>query len=663
MGPPQGRCFGAPWAWRIGEQSMPYIRRSLDAMDDQEGGWNGGAGLLFSLRFDPMRAGFDRALASFPVSALISRLLGWGKNSGQGRPQGAVMVAAAVALYAAALFVPDQQPRRRRLAASAAARPTSATRPRAVPAPDDGLRILSSNDEYLENVIHSVSIGAGDDEPVLVARVQTMPPDVAGATSAWETEHDRLEKEEVERFKQLWLSLVEREQRLELRLMDLDGLIEQEATVKELENRVGLAAVEARLLELKVLSLGEENERLKAQAAELEAVRAQLGRAKEKLRALKERVQVEREESRSEAAALRDKVMELEKTGEKRERVLAAEAAELRRAKAALEEENRELARRLQDAEQVSTAVSLVHEDDMVDEASNLREANDRLTRQIEQLHSDHCAHVEELVYLKWVNACLRHDLRGGDHHPSSAQQHQDGVGSAMPSAMDLSKSMSYRSSEKAKELMLQYGSLGLDGYDPALFSPLNESTYGDGESHQRRVGDHDEPGRSPVVPSPAAAAPEHRAGHGKLKFLRNIKKLLASSRRSHGHDRKSKKAAPDHEHLEKAMRWLSSSSHDALGADSSYESTPLSSCDRTPLSSVTTVDLHARARAGEAPSAPRLEAETRLARSKSDNGASFGREATRYHSLRPDRPAGPGTDGFHSPEKTRRYSDGLTSS
>lgn len=397
---------------------MPNIRRSLDAMDDQEGGWNGGAGLIFSLRFDPMRASFDRTLASFPVSALISRLLGWSKKSSQGRPQGSVVVAAAVALYVAALFVSDQQPRRRRrrLAASAAARPTSgmqlvslvdrtlvliicdlicidlsaATRPRALPAPDDGLRILSSNvsrdpwlerpfldhgnrttsncltfvskDEYLENVIHSVSIGAGDDEPVLVARVRTMPPDVAGATSAWETEHDKLEKEEVERFKELWLSLVEREQRLELRLMDLDGLREQEATVKELENRVDLAAMEARLLELKVLSLREENERLKAQAAELEAVRAQLGRAKEKLRALKERVQVEREESQSEAATLRDKVMELEKTGEKRERVLAAEAAELRRAKAALEEENRELARRLQDAEQVSSAVSLVRE-------------------------------------------------------------------------------------------------------------------------------------------------------------------------------------------------------------------------------------------------------------------------------------------------------------
>uniref|UniRef100_A0A453EYS1 Uncharacterized protein n=1 Tax=Aegilops tauschii subsp. strangulata TaxID=200361 RepID=A0A453EYS1_AEGTS len=133
----------------------------------------------------------------------------------------------------------------------------------------------------------------------------------------------------------------------------------------------------------------------------------------------------------------------------------------------------------------------------MVDEASYLREANDRLTRQIEQLHSDHCAHVEELVYLKWVNACLRHDLRGGDHHPSSAEQDQDGAGSAMPSAMDLSKSMSYRSSEKAKELMLQYGSLGLDGYDPALFSPLNESTYGDGESAVAGRGRARESGRA----------------------------------------------------------------------------------------------------------------------------------------------------------------------
>ncbi|KAM0864328.1 hypothetical protein ACQ4PT_043944 [Festuca glaucescens] len=652
MGPPpspQGRCFGAPWAWRIGEQGM------LDVTGEMEGGGNGGAGLGFSLRFDPMRAGFDRALVSFPASALISRLLGWTENSSQGRPpHGSAVVAAAVAVYLAARFVSDQQPRhhrRRRLAASAVDKLNSATRPRALPAPGDGLRILSSNDEYSENVIHGASIGAGDDEPVLVARVQTMPPHVAGsASSDGESEKER---EEVDRFKELWLSLVEREQRLELQLMDLDDLREQEATVRELENRLGVAAAEARHLELKVLSLREENEGLKAHTSELDAVRAQLGRAKQKLRSLKERVQVEREEAQREAAALRERVTELEKNGEQREKELAAEAASLRKANAGLEEENRELARRLQDAEQVASCVSLLHEEDNGDEANYLRDTNlERLTRQIEQLHSDHCAHVEELVYLKWVNACLRHDLRGNDHQPSS-----------MSSAMELSKSMSYRSSEKAKELMLRYGNLGLD---PALLSPLNESLYGDGEDRQRRRG-HDEPGRSPgVTATTAASAPEKQAGHGNLKFLKNIKKLLASSKKGqgHGNDRKSIKA-PNDEHVEKALRWLSSS-HDAFGGDSSYESTPLSSCQRTPLSSVTTLDSRAHARGGETAAEPAvtgLPAEAQLVRSKSDVGASFGREGSRYHALRRDRPAGVGQDGFHAPEKMRRYSEELTSS
>ncbi|XP_044345945.1 uncharacterized protein [Triticum aestivum] len=612
MGPLQGL-----WAWRTGEQCMPNIWRSLDAMDDQEGG------LIFSAQLDPMRAGFDPTLISFPVPALISRLLGWSNNSGQGRPQGFVMVAAAaVALYVAALFVSGQQPRRRRLAASAAARPTSA-RPRALPlpAPDGGLlRILSGNNhEYLEKVVHSASIGArDDDEPVPVARVQSML--------------DKEQEDDVERFKELWLSLVEREQRLELQLMHLDGLREQ------LEHRLSVAALETWILKLDALLLHEENERLKAQAAELEAVRAQLGRAKEKLRALKERVQIEREESQREAATPRDKVMQLEKSGENRERVLAAEAATLRKAKAGLEEENMELARRLQHVEQVSSSVtiSLVDGDDMVDEANYLREANERLTRQIEQLRRDHCAHVEELVYLKWVNACLRHDVRGRDHHPSSAEQDEDGDGRAMTSsAMDLSKSMSYRSSEKAKELMLRYGSLGLDGHDPALFSPLSESIDRDGENHQLRVGDHDEPWRSPVTPSAVVAIPQNRVGNAKLKFVRNIKKLLASTRRSHGHNRRSEK---------KAMRCLASSSHDALSGDSSYES----SCQ----SSMTTVDLDARARCGKAaaevPVASRLEADTQLARSKGYMGASLGPEARSYHALRPDGPAGVGSDQFN---------------
>ncbi|KAL5223005.1 hypothetical protein ABZP36_027718 [Zizania latifolia] len=712
MGPlPQPFPLQGPWwSWGVGEQEW-WLERMEGA---GEGKSNGGDDLIFSLQFDPGKLGF-------PVSALLSHLLGWSKSSSQGRSEGSTtaaaegggetaaavaVVASAFAAYLVAMYASDHRrphrPRRRRLVGI-----NSADRPRALPTPDDGLRILSTNDESLENVIHGASVGAWDDEPVIVARVEMNPTDMARANASDETENDQSEKEleEVERLKELWLSLLEREQRLQLRMAEIDELREQETTVRELEKLVSVAAVEARLLELKSSSLHEENRRLEARVSELDAVRAKLARAKEKLRELKARVQREQEEAQRVAAALRDRVTELErnseereralaaeaaavrqrmaelekngqereralaaeaaavlermteleKNGQERERALASEAAALRQANAGLEEENLELALRLQDAQQVASAVNLALEEDVVKEAKYLRETNERLTRQIEQLHGDHCARVEELVYLKWVNACLRYELRSKDgdkEHPSSGKPEHDGPGGL--SARDLSKSMSFRSSEKAKELMLRYGRPGLDGFDPALFSPLHESVYGDGDEyeHPQPRDDVDGTPRS-VDPSvtmdaadAAAAAPSKRAGRGKLKLLGNIKKLLVTGKTGHGHgDRRSSKikAASQvrDEHLEKARQWLSS--HDILDDDDSYESTPLSSssCDRTPLSSATTAgSLHSRETAAAAAASRLLGAET--ARSRNDVVASsYGREASRYHALRLDHPAG----------------------
>ncbi|KAL5226277.1 hypothetical protein ABZP36_014542 [Zizania latifolia] len=841
----------------MGEQGVHSVWW-LERMEGAgEGKSNGGHGLRFCLQFDPGKLGLDRGMLGFPVSALLGHLLGWSKSSrgGEAAAAAVAVVASAFAVYIVAIYASDHQRSRRSRRRRLAGMMNSAARPRALPTPDDGLRILSSNEESLENVIHGASVGAWDDEPVIVARVLMNPTDTAVANAGDETEEqDQSEKEreeEIERLKELWLSLLEREQRLQLRLAELDELREQEATVRELERRVRVAAVEARLLELKASSLQEENQRLEAQVSELDAVRAKLARAKEKLRELKARVQREQEEAQRVAAALRDRVTELEKNGEERERALAAEAAAirqrmtelekngqereralaaeadaarqrmtelekngqereralaaaadearqrmtelekngqereralaaaadearqrmtelekngqereralaaeadaarqrmtelekngqereralaaeanatrqrmtgleknsqereralaaeanaarqrmteleknieererdlaaeaavvwqrmaeleknveererslaeeaaaLRQANAGLEEENLELALRLQDAEQVASTVNLVLEEDVVKEANYMRETNERLTRQIEQLHSDHCAHVEELVYLKWVNACLRYELHGQDgdgENPSSGKPEHDGSGSL--SARDLSKSMSFRSSEKAKELMLRYGYPGLDGFDPALFSPMHESVYGDGNEYQHHHPRGENVDGPPRSPDPSAS-PSKRAGSGnKLKFLGNIKKLLVTGKRGHGHghgDRrgssKIQAAAPVRdEHLEKALQWLSS--HDVLYDDDSYESTPLSSsCERTPLSSVTTAgSSHAREMTSSAAGAAAsrlLEAET--ARSRSDLGASsYGREASQYHALRPDHPA-----------------------
>ena len=90
----------------------------------------------------------------------------------------------------------------------------------------------------------------------------------------------------------------------------------------------------------------------------------------------------------------------------------------------------------------------LVQDDILADADADiaiLRHANEDLARQVEGLQNDRFTEVEELVYLRWVNACLRYELRN--------YQAPEGT----ISAVDLNKNLSPRSQEKAKRLMLQY--------------------------------------------------------------------------------------------------------------------------------------------------------------------------------------------------------------
>jgi hypothetical protein len=74
-----------------------------------------------------------------------------------------------------------------------------------------------------------------------------------------------------------------------------------------------------------------------------------------------------------------------------------------------------------------------------------LRHVNEDLIKQVEGLQSSRFSEVEELVYLRWVNACLHHELHN----------HQTTL--ARVSALDLNKSSSPELVEKAKQLMLEY--------------------------------------------------------------------------------------------------------------------------------------------------------------------------------------------------------------
>lgn len=79
------------------------------------------------------------------------------------------------------------------------------------------------------------------------------------------------------------------------------------------------------------------------------------------------------------------------------------------------------------------------------EEVSNLRHANEDLLKQVEGLQMNRFSEVEELVYLRWVNACLRFELRNYQ------------TPSGKLSARDLSKNLSPKSQARAKQLMLEY--------------------------------------------------------------------------------------------------------------------------------------------------------------------------------------------------------------
>lgn len=104
------------------------------------------------------------------------------------------------------------------------------------------------------------------------------------------------------------------------------------------------------------------------------------------------------------------------------------------------------------------------------EEINKLRHVNEDLTKQVEGLQMNRFSEVEELVYLRWVNACLRYELRNYQ------------APSEKISARYLNKTLSPKSRERAKLLMLEYagsergqGDTDLETASSAPSSPRSE--------------------------------------------------------------------------------------------------------------------------------------------------------------------------------------------
>ncbi|KAE7996016.1 hypothetical protein FH972_000765 [Carpinus fangiana] len=100
------------------------------------------------------------------------------------------------------------------------------------------------------------------------------------------------------------------------------------------------------------------------------------------------------------------------------------EVVELRRLNKELQLEKRNLACRLTSMESQLASVAKASESDIVAkikaEASLLRHTNEDLCKQVEALQISRLNEVEELAYLRWVNSCLRTELRNSCSTASS---------------------------------------------------------------------------------------------------------------------------------------------------------------------------------------------------------------------------------------------------
>ncbi|CAN1782206.1 Protein CHUP1, chloroplastic [Linum perenne] len=269
-------------------------------------------------------------------------------------------------------------------------------------------------------------------------------------------EDDNYHEIEISHLKNKVRLLEERERNLELQLLELYGLKEQQTAVMELQNRVKINNMETKLLTLKIETLQAENQKLQAQASHHMKTVSDLDAARTKIKLLKKKLRSQTEQNKEQILILKKKVSKLQEqeiandSGEQQQlqrlKDLEAQAEELKKSNSKLREENSDMAHRLEATQVLANSVLENPEMEELRQHSNrLSEENMHLTKEAERMKADRCSDVEELVYLRWINACLRYELRNFQAPNGKA------------AARDLSKSLSPESEEKAKKLILQY--------------------------------------------------------------------------------------------------------------------------------------------------------------------------------------------------------------
>ncbi|KAL0905933.1 hypothetical protein M5K25_024386 [Dendrobium thyrsiflorum] len=390
-------------------------------------------------------------------------------------------------------------------------------------------------------------------------------------------------EQDISYLKNLVFALRERERNLQLQLVECFGMQGREAALRELESQLKIINLEAKLFGLKIESLQSENQRLKAQVLVHSRVRSELEAAEGKNKVLKRRIKLDGVQTKENISVLHQMIGVFQDEEQKHGRDASEMERKMKRLKeleeengclgtriSSLVQENLELKRKLDSAQKIANSIIEYRKAEELEQVQNLKQSNDKLLKEIEKLRLNQSSDVEELVYLRWVNACLRYELRN----------YQPPQGKTV--ARDLSKCLSPRSEEKAKQLILEYANSHTDP------NAMNSIVLDDHSSSHMSTG-----GESDVAFMEISSTLKHSSN--KIKFFSKLKKLILGKdhhcNRVYSVDRTPTSCNSDHR-----VSFSNSSVDDIFGRDSydSFSSTTveeISMADQT-LSKRSSVDL-----------------------------------------------------------------------
>ncbi|EFH67934.1 hypothetical protein ARALYDRAFT_474326 [Arabidopsis lyrata subsp. lyrata] len=281
------------------------------------------------------------------------------------------------------------------------------------------------------------------------------------APLAFPSEEEADYENEIKRLRNTVRALRERERCLEDKLLEYYSLKEQQKIAMELRSRLKLNQMETKVFNFKIKSLQAENEKLKAQCSEHSKLLLELEKAKSEVQVLKKKLNINTQQHVAQILSLKQRVARLQEEEIKavlpdpeadkmmqRLRDLEGEINALTDSNMRLQFENFELSEKLESVQIIANSKLEDPEEEIEtlrEDGNRLRSENEELKKEVEQLQGDRCTDLEQLVYLRWINACLRYELR----------TYQPPVGKTV--ARDLSTTLSPTSEEKAKQLILEY--------------------------------------------------------------------------------------------------------------------------------------------------------------------------------------------------------------